>query len=799
LETEFTKLSELKGDYVNSVNSVYFFFVLNFFCLSVIAQTSTNNIRQTNSTNITAQVSTERLEQVQIDVANGFFLRNFYELALAEYKKYLEWFPNGASGEEAMYRIAECLHEVGKFDAAKNQYQEVQKAFPQGSYFARSSFRLGEMLWNKKNYTEALKKFQEASQRAESSETRLTASFYLARTFIQLNQNQQASPLLQKLAQEEKKNPYRGFALLELGKLLELSGKPEEASLFYNKVLSTDASAVLKSEATLKAGAIAMKQKDWKSAISLFEKLRTYDVPADWINYANTQLIRGYYQNNQYDLVLKLIDTPQTKFPAENQEEIDLLQAHALRLLKKYSEAEKRYGQFIKKYPESNSRESVSHERLICLYALQSPPWDSEAAIFLKEFPGSKNRSRILFLRADLAFQRADFTSAYQHYDGINLKEMDAEKISEILYKQAHSLMQLGQFNDATRIWSDFISRFPNHSLISSAFYQRGLALENNQQLENALKSFQEIINHFPKAKERENATHRSALIQGQLKQYSAMRASFDRLSREFPSNPFTTDALYWTGWSYFEEKKFNEAIPLLEQARRINPTSFGPETTSRIILAKYYLQRREALIKEVDSLAHDHKPLAPEIYDWIARECVKAKDFTSAERYFRKLLAHPESNPWRQATRWDLANTLSILSNWKEAVQIWEEYLKDYQDPSTIIATKLKLVRGYTALQTFDKAQETAEEVMRLQPEGKNNAEARFLMGELMAAQNKHSEAGKYFLSVAVLYEDPEISPRSLSRAIQTFEAAGETNQVSELKKELVTKYPNYKSSARP
>ena len=52
--------------------------------------------------------SFDQTEPVQLDLANGFFLREFYDLALAEYQKYLVWFPDGTAIEEVMYRIAEC-------------------------------------------------------------------------------------------------------------------------------------------------------------------------------------------------------------------------------------------------------------------------------------------------------------------------------------------------------------------------------------------------------------------------------------------------------------------------------------------------------------------------------------------------------------------------------------------------------------------------------------------------------------------------------------------------------------------
>lgn len=748
------------------------------------------------TTTNTSTTIPEHIEEVQLDAANGFFNRQFYELAIAEYKKYLEWFPTGSAVEESMYRIAESYHELGKLEASKSQYQAVQKAFPKGNYFARCNFRIGEMLWNDQKYAEALPRFIEAANRAESRQTRLTAKFYQARTLLLLNERLNAVPVFQELVKEEQNNPYRGFALIELGKALEAEDKPDEALVFYSKVLQSDASNLLKSEATLKAGSIQMKQHSWPESISLFEKLIQMDCPEEWKSYAKLQLIRANYQINNYSMVLKIITQSRSNLSSEAYEEVDLTEAHSLKLLKRYRDAATKYSEFIQKYPQSKAGESAAQERLLCLYQLNDDSWDAEAARFLSQYPNSKSSSRFYYLRANLAFSKNDFANAYQHFGKIKLSEMDRDRAAEILYKQAHSLVQMGQTDSAIAAWNKFVTTFPKHSLVPNALYQQAITCEAAKKPDEALRAYLRITKEYPESSQRENAIYRSALIFGEMKHYADMRSGFQTLIHDYPSTTFKTAAQYWTGWTLYEEKRFVDAVPLLLQARKNDPEAYAAPATSRIILSYYYLKDREQLIKELEAQPANSKPPSPEMYDWIARESFKVKDYQTSEKYFRKLLAHPDGKEWIQASKWDLANVLAIQNKWKDAVDVWEDYLGRYKDPSSIIATKLKLTRGYTALKVFDKAQETAEEVLKLQPEGKNNAEARFLLGELMSAQDKNIDAGKYYLSVAVLYDDADLTPRSLKKAIDSFQAAGETNQVATLQKELKAKYPNYKTA---
>jgi len=62
----------------------------------------------------------------------------------------------------------------------------------------------------------------------------------------------------------------------------------------------------------------------------------------------------------------------------------------------------------------------------------------------------------------------------------------------------------------------------------------------------------------------------------------------------------------------------------------------------------------------------------------------------------------------------------------------------------------------------------------MALQPEGRVNAEARLLAGEVQLERGNFDDAGKAFKGVALLYDDPAITPRALDKAAVAFRQAG-------------------------
>jgi len=91
------------------------------------------------------------------------------------------------------------------------------------------------------------------------------------------------------------------------------------------------------------------------------------------------------------------------------------------------------------------------------------------------------------------------------------------------------------------------------------------------------------------------------------------------------------------------------------------------------------------------------------------------------------------------------------------------------------------------------DDAQKIAEEIMLLQPEGRVNAEARLLAGEVQLERGNFDDAGKAFKGVALLYDDPAITPRALDKAALAYRQAGKTDEADRLARELHERYPNY------
>ena len=137
-----------------------------------------------------------------------------------------------------------------------------------------------------------------------------------------------------------------------------------------------------------------------------------------------------------------------------------------------------------------------------------------------------------------------------------------------------------------------------------------------------------------------------------------------------------------------------------------------------------------------------------------------------------------------------DAATKLKKLSDAEDA---FGKYLQVAKDPAGKAKVLIALGAIKIGVHKPDEAQKIAEEIMVLQPEGRVNAEARLLAGEVQLERGNFDDAGKAFKGVALLYDDPAITPRALDKAASAYQRAGKNEESDRLARELHERYPNY------
>jgi tetratricopeptide (TPR) repeat protein len=94
--------------------------------------------------------------------------------------------------------------------------------------------------------------------------------------------------------------------------------------------------------------------------------------------------------------------------------------------------------------------------------------------------------------------------------------------------------------------------------------------------------------------------------------------------------------------------------------------------------------------------------------------------------------------------------------------------------------------------------AKTQAEEALRLQPEGRVNAEARLVNGRALFAQNRYDDAARAFMAIALLYDEKDLTPEALVLAEESYRRAQNIPDAERAREELQRRYPDYKPRAQ-
>ncbi len=749
----------------------------------------------------------EAPDQRQLDYANGLYSRKMYDLAVPEYEKYLGQFSGAPGRGSAYFYLGQSYRSLGRAPASRTAFQGVLDEAPDGEFAGPAAYGIGEVLFNQKDYAGALGYFHRSSAKTKESGLALSAHYFEARCLENLGRKDEAATAYLAVIEAKNANPFREDARFAAGNLLLGLGKKSEALKQYEALAGETAKPALKAEVTVRAGLVAAdlaqseKGKPDKAmlerAIALLQKGRSLPEAGKWRGLAATGLLRTFYFAGQFQPLLTEYKRAESDVPEEVRPELMLLAANAERQLGHDQPAETLYTQIIAKYPSRDEAKEARYQRLINIY--NSHPEQLVAAVdeFLASNPTTERADQARLLKAEADYKQGNFTEAAPLYEALRSSQLSAKLRAEAAYKAAWCYVQLKLPQRIVDAFTYFVKAFPDDPQAPAALTRRALAYEEIENFDAAVADLTALITKYPNAKEREAAMQQKALLLGRQEKTKAMSDAFQQLLKEYPKTSVAAQAQYYIGKAAFELKDYKAAIAPLEAARKLSKEQYYTPATVRIISAYFYQKNRVALTKEVDAflVTATDATVPSEILQWLGIDYYNEKNYVAAEKYLAALGAGETTNI--NPDFWFyLADARTKLGKFEAAEGSYQRYLQTTTDPAAKVKALLALGATKIAAHKADDAQKIAEEIMGLQPEGKVNAEARLLAGDVQIERGQFEEAARAYMSVALLYDDPSITPRALKKAAEAYAKANKNAEADHALDELRTRYPDAATS---
>jgi TolA-binding protein len=747
----------------------------------------------------------EGSDRRQLDYANALFTRKLYDLAIPEYQKYLDDYSGRSGRANAYFSLGECYRNLNRSSSARTNFQKVLSDYSDSDFAGAAAYALAEMAFTQKDYAAALPLFHRSAAKSKESAVVLSARYFEARCLEILGRKDEAGDIYQEVAEAGNPNPYREDARLTAAAILIGRGRKIDALKQYEALSNEAQKPALKAEAAVRGGIIALdlvqadKGKADKAmvdrATNLLQKGRSLPEAGRFRAIAQVGLRRLQYQSGQYAQLLGDYKKEQDKLPEAAQAEVMLLAANSERQLGHADKAEELYRQIIAKYPDREEAKEAAYQRLINIYNSDPAALFAEAEEFLKTNPTGERADQVKLLKAEALYKQQNYTEAVPIYAELRASQLSPKLRAESAYKLGLCYLQTKNTPEIVEAFTYYIQTFPDNPQVPAALAQRALAYEQGKNYNAALSDLNLIITKYPSAHEREAALQLKALILGQQESAKGMVDTFRQLLREFPKSSVAAQAQYYIGKAAFEAKDYKTAMTALNAARQLNKEQYYNLASLRLILCQFYLKDRPALTKEVNNFMANSPNVnpPPEVLEWLGIEYFREKNYQTAEKYLSALGKIDNRGGVKPDFWFYLGDAATKLKNLTEAEDAFGKYLQTAKDPAGKAKVLLALGAVKIGAHKPDDAQKIAEEIMTLQPEGRVNAEARLLAGDVQLERGNFDDAGKAFMSVALLYDDPAITPRALDKAASAYQRAGKADEADRLSRQLRERYPNY------
>jgi len=462
----------------------------------------------------------------------------------------------------------------------------------------------------------------------------------------------------------------------------------------------------------------------------------------------------------------------------------------------KHDDALRTYAELLAKDPAGLFANAARYERGLTAYKAGK---FADAAAMAQEIPLTDNlRKDAYWLLAESFAAMGKSDSAIQYYRLLAKEFPDSDVYRDACYRLAHHLQAKGEYAEASQYYLAVADRFPDHDLAPKALYGSAYALTKAARYEDAVRDWTRLARTYAGHELREEALYQKAMGEVRLGRKPDAAEALRSLLKDYPASGYAADAHYWQGVLLKEAGSLQDAAESLRLCLKAEPRKeLAREAAfclASVLQASGQAGEAAALFQSlVDSPLKDR--FSPGLLEWMSTQHYDKGDYTNAVAAARLMVESASDAAWRQ-TGWCLAGRGLLASgDAAGAKAAFEASLA--ADAATPFAPEASLRLGEIALGAGDAAGATARFSRAAElavDETLLGVRARAYAGLARSAKagGDLDSAARYFMSVAVLFEDRDLVPECLYEAAQAYLQLANGGAAQKAVEELKARYPD-------
>ncbi len=733
----------------------------------------------------------------QMRFADGIYLRGFYETAVGEYLVLLRDHPEGAHVPAALYRVGECYRQIGNRAGAERFYKRVTAEFPQSEQAPRAELRRAEAAIADERYAEAADVLKALLAGQPAPDTAAAAAYYLGYSRLKAGDEKGAGAAYEQLLKTHGDSAYAAYAALDLAALhAGERNNDEQMTAWFEQALAAAATPAAKAEALFRWGDWAYRRENYQQAADVLQSLLVEHPDERRARDARLAAAWSLYYLERVPEAMALAEKLEADAAdAETAASGVYLRANCLRKMNRDGEALADYENVAKNYPGTRFAGRAAYEIMVTHFKRGEY---EKTLLAAPAQPDAANEADVLWMRAESERELGRMDDARGRYEALLRDFPKSAQAAPALLRLGEMARAAGRLEDAAGYFGRVAVEYPKSEAVAEALKAAALARMRAGDAKGALAEWDALLARKTDLALAAEARLQKALVLIELKKTTEALAALDELLADRPGGEQAARAQYWRGTVLAEKSKWADAETALRACLAATPDA-ATAALARLRLA-VVLQRQDRMDEaadQIDPLLDDARLVAenPALVEWAARRYFDQGRYERALQAAQALAQHAAEPAWRQIGWHWAGSSLMQLGRETDALAAYEKAVAEKADTregaeSQLLLAGLELKNGRYAQaeERYAAAAQSAagDDALDLR------ARAYFGLGETAEAAGRTEAAARHFLSVAVLFDDPEWSPHGLFRAGRLFGQIGRKAEQASAWKELKERYPD-------
>ena len=733
----------------------------------------------------------------QVRFADGIYLRGFYETAVGEYLVFLRDFPDHSQAPAVLYRTGECYRQMNNQAGAERFYKRVTDEHPESPQAARAGLRRAEFALADGRAGEARTLLKDLLKAKPPAETAAAASYYLGLAEHKAGEDEAAVKAFTEVLKKYGDTPHAAYAALELAALHDgQKGREADMAGWFEAAVKAAATPSAKAEALYRWGDWAYRRGDYQLAADTLQALLV-ELPDE--RRAHDARLASAWSLYHLERIPDALEAAERLIAAAADTDTAAsglyLRANCLRQMNRDGEALLDYDTIVRQYPGTAFAARAAYETMVTQFKRGDY---TKALAAMPPQPEKAQVPDVLWMRAESERELGRNELARGRYEQLVAEHSTSGQAPAALMRLGEMAREAGRFDEAAAQFRRSADDYPRSETAADALKAAALARLRAGDPKGALSDWDALLARKIPAETAAEGRLQKALVLIELGRGREAAALLDELLSAKPAADQAARAHYWRGVLFADDEKWAAAETALLSCLGAGPDS-RTAALARLRLA-VVLQRQDRMDEaadQVETLVGDPVRVAenPALIEWLIRRRFDQEESARALTAAEALAAHAVEASWRQIAWYWAGACQSALGQEKQAITAYEKSVaidaqtREGAEAQLLLAgLELKAGRYVRAAERYAAAAQAAssDDAMDLR------VRAYFGLGEAAEAAGELDKAARHFMSVAVLFDDPEWTPHALFRAGGLFAQAHKPAEQDAAWRELRERYPH-------